>query len=38
MDALNRSEFNGLTREEIDRLAEYAEFIKAQRIKRKSVN
>jgi transcriptional regulator with XRE-family HTH domain len=37
-DAFNRNEFKGLTLEEIDRLAEYAEFIKAQRMKRKSVD
>ena len=31
----SRSEFEGLTQEEIDKLAEYAEFIKSQRLKRK---
>jgi|GEM_PF-968403 len=36
--AFNRSEFEGLTQDEIDRLAEYAEFLKAQRMKRKTGN
>jgi len=34
--AFRRSEFEGLTQSEVDKLAEYAEFIKAQRKKRKS--
>ena len=33
-EAFSRSEFEGLTLEEIDKLAEYAEFIKLQRTKR----
>ncbi|MCL2151742.1 MAG: helix-turn-helix domain-containing protein [Oscillospiraceae bacterium] len=36
--AFNRSEFEGLTQDEIDKLAEYAEFLKAQRMKRKTGN
>ena len=35
MVAFRRSEFEGLTPEEIDKLAEYAEFIKTQRIKKR---
>ena len=37
-EAFNRSEFHGLMQEEIDRLAEYAEFIKSRRAKRKLGN
>ena len=34
--AFNRSEFDGLTQDEVDKLAEYAEFLKSQRTKRAS--
>jgi len=35
LDAFRRSEFEGLTQDEIERLAEYAEFLKLQRSKRR---
>jgi len=38
MVAFHRGEFEDLTQDEVDRLAEYAEFIKAQRAKREAEN